>query len=183
MIAAGVTMQIVYYRNDECYTRYNSHGNVIETLQTGKAIPWNDTGKDQGSTATTVFDTFTISPYTFIVKAKWNSYPYVYHFPTENIKSDGCQFSWTGFTNFWFNYENPGGSASTYPRIVRNEEGGSLAIENYLARIILGNDYGAWNKLDIAKGETVASDTSLFASVLKYLGASDLAIQKYLDAY
>ena len=177
MIAAGVTMQIVYYRYDECYNRYNSHGNVIETLQTGKAIPWNDTGKDQGSTATTVFDTFTISPYTFIVKAKWNSYPYVYHFPTENIKSDGCQFSWTGFTNFWFNYENPGGSASTYPRIVRNEEGGSLAIENYLARIILGNDYGAWDKLDIAKGETVASDTSLFASVLKYLGASDLAVQ------
>ncbi len=183
MIAVGVTMQIVYYRYDQCYNRYNSHGNVINTLQSGQAIPWNDTGKDQGASATTVFDTFTISPNTFIVKARWNSYPYVYRFPTENIKSDGCQFSWTGFTNFWFNYENPGGSASTYPRIVRNEENGSLAIENYLARIILGNDYGAWDKLDIAKGETVATDTSLFAAVLKYLGASDLAIQNYLDSY
>jgi len=183
MIAVGVTMQIVYYRYDQCYNRYNSHGNVINTLQSGQAIPWNDTGKDQGASTTTVFDTFTISPNTFIVKARWNSYPYVYRFPTENIKSDGCQFSWTGFTNFWFNYENPGGSASTYPRIVRNEENGSLAIENYLARIILGNDYGAWDKLDIAKGETVATDTSLFAAVLKYLGASDLAIQNYLDSY
>ena len=183
MIAVGVTMQIVYYRYDQCYNRYNSHGNVISTLQNGQAIPWNDTGKDQGATATTVFDTFTISPNTFIVKARWNSYPYVYRFPTENIKSDGCQFSWTGFTNFWFNYENPGGSASTYPRIVRNEENGSLAIENYLARIILGNDFGAWDKLDIAKGQTVATDTSLFAAVLKYLGASDLAIQNYLDSY
>ncbi len=183
MIAVGVTMQIVYYRYDQCYNRYNSHGNVISTLQSGQAIPWNDTGKDQGATATTVFDTFTISPNTFIVKARWDSYPYVYRFPTENIKSDGCQFSWTGFTNFWFNYENPGGSASTYPRIVRNEENGSLAIENYLARIILGNDFGAWDKLDIAKGETVATDTSLFAAVLKYLGASDLAIQNYLDSY
>ena len=44
MIAVGITMQVVYYRYDECYNRYNSHGNVIETVQTGKAIPWNDTG-------------------------------------------------------------------------------------------------------------------------------------------
>ncbi len=183
MIAVGVTMQIVYYRYDECYNRYNSHGNVIETLQTGKAIPWNDTGKDQGATATTVFDTYTITPHTFIAKARWPSYPYVYHFPTENLKDDNCKFTWTGWKNFWFNYENPGGEASTYPRIVRNEEGGSVAIENFLARIILGNDYGAWDKLDIAKGETVATDSSLFASVLKYLGASDLAIQNYLDSY
>ena len=76
MIAVGVTMQVVYYRYDECYNRYNSHGNVIETVQTGKAIPWNDTGKDKGETMTTVFDTFTITPNTFIVKAKWDSYPY-----------------------------------------------------------------------------------------------------------
>ena len=183
MIAVGVTMEVVYYRYDQCYNRFNSHGSVINTLQNYKAIPWNDSGKDVGASEATVFDTFTISPNTFIVKAKWNSYPYVYHFPTENIKSDGCQFSWTGFTNFWFNYENPGGSASTYPRIVRNEANGNLAIENFIARIIMGNDFGAWDKLDIAKGETVATDTSLFASVLKYLGASDLAIQNYLDAY
>ena len=75
MIAVGVTMQVVYYRYDECYNRYNSHGNVIETVQTGKAIPWNDTGKDKGETMTTVFDTFTITPNTFIVKARWDSYP------------------------------------------------------------------------------------------------------------
>ena len=56
MIAVGVTMQVVYYRYDECYNRYNSHGNVIETLKSGKAIPWNDTGKDKGETMTTVFD-------------------------------------------------------------------------------------------------------------------------------
>ncbi|MBE6981258.1 MAG: hypothetical protein E7437_02920, partial [Ruminococcaceae bacterium] len=183
MIAVGVTMQIVYYRYDQCYNRYNSHGSVINSVQTGKAIPWNDTGKDQGATATTVYDTYTITPHTFIAKARWPSYPYVYHFPYENLKDDKCTFSWTGFTNFWFNYNNPGGSASTYPRIVRNEEGGSLAIENFLARIILGNDYGAWDKLDVAAGETVATDTSLFAEVLKYLGASDLAIQNYLDSY
>ena len=36
---------------------------------------------------------------------------------------------------------------------------------------------------DIAKGETVATDTSLYAAVLKYLGASDQAIQNYLDSY
>ena len=72
MVAAGVTMQIVYYRYDQCYNRYNSHGSVINTLQTGKALPWNSTGKDNGSTATTVFDTFTISPHTFLVKAQWN---------------------------------------------------------------------------------------------------------------
>ena len=89
MIAVGVTMQIVYYRYDECYNRYNSHGNVIETVQTGKAIPWNSTGKDKGETMTTVFDTFTITDNTFIVKARWDSYPYVYRFPTENIVSDG----------------------------------------------------------------------------------------------
>ena len=183
MIAVGVTMQIVYYRYDQCYNRYNSHGSVINTVQTGKAIPWNSTGKDQGSTETTVFDTYTITPHTFIAKARWPSYPYVYHFPYENLSSDKCTFSWTGFTNFWFNYNNPGGSASTYPRIVRNEEGGSLAIENFLARIILGNDYGAWDKLDVAAGDTVATDSSLFAEVLKYLGASDLAIQNYLDSY
>ena len=35
----------------------------------------------------------------------------------------------------------------------------------------------------MAKGQTVATDSSLYASVLKYLGASDLAIQNYLDAY
>ncbi|MBR6825761.1 MAG: hypothetical protein IKM59_04355, partial [Oscillospiraceae bacterium] len=183
MIAVGVTMQIVYYRYDQCYNRYNSHGSVINTVQTGKAIPWNSTGKDQGSTETTVFDTYTITPHTFIAKARWPSYPYVYHFPYENLKDDKCTFSWTGFTNFWFNYNNPGGKASTYPRIVRNEEGGSLAIENFLARIILGNDYGAWDKLDVAAGDTVATDSSLFAEVLKYLGASDLAIQNYLDSY
>ena len=183
MIAVGVTMQVVYYRYDECYNRYNSHGNVIETVQTGKAIPWNDTGKDKGETTTTVFDTYTITPNTFIVKARWDSYPYVYHFPYENLKDDKCTFTWTGFTSYWFSYENPGGKADTYPRIVRNEENGSKAIEDYLARIILGNDYGAWDKLDVAKGETVATDTSLFAAVLKYLGASDLAIQNYLDSY
>lgn len=184
MIATGVTMQVVYYRYDQCYNRYNSHGNVINTLQTGKAVPWNSTGKDTGATDTTVFDTFTISPHTFLVKARWESYPYVYHFPNENLKDDGCTFSWSRFTNWWFDSsENTGGKASTYPRIVRNEAGGSMAIENYLARIILGNEYGAWDKLDVAKGETVATDTSLFASLLKYLGASDLAVQNYLDAY
>lgn len=183
MIAVGVTMQVVYYRYDDCYNRYNSHGSVINTVQTGKAIPWNDTGKDKGETMTTVFDTFTITPHTFIVKARWDSYPYVYHFPYENLASDGCTFTWTGFTSFWFNYNNPGGSASTYPRIVRNEEGGSKAIEDYLAQIILGSNYGAWDKLDIAKGETVATDTSLYATTLKYLGASDKAIQNYLDSY
>ena len=183
MIAVGVTMQIVYYRYDQCYNRYNSHGSVINTVQNGKAIPWNSTGKDQGATATTVFDTYTITPHTFIAKARWPSYPYVYHFPYENLKDDGCTFTWTGFTNFWFNYNNPGGKASTYPRIVRNEAGGSKAIEDFLARIILGNDYGAWDKLDVAAGDTVATDSSLFADVLKYLGASDLAIQNYLDSY
>lgn len=183
MIAVGVTMQIVYYRYDQCYNRYNSHGNVINTVKNGKAIPWNDTGKDKGETMTTVFDTFTITPNTFIVKARWDSYPYVYHFPYDNLSDDKCTFTWRGFTSFWFNLDNPEGKASTYPRIVRNEEGGSLAIENYLAKIILGNDYGAWDKLDVAKGETVATDSSLFAAVLKYLGASDLAIQNYLDSY
>lgn len=183
MIAVGVTMQVVYYRYDDCYNRYNSHGSVINTVQTGKAIPWNDTGKDKGETMTTVFDTFTITPHTFIVKARWDSYPYVYHFPYENLASDGCTFTWTGFTSYWFNYNNPGGSASTYPRIVRNEDGGSKAIEDYLAQIILGSKYGAWDKLDIAKGETVATDTSLYAATLKYLGASDKAIQNYLDSY
>jgi len=107
----------------------------------------------------------------------------VYHFPYENLADDKCTFTWTGFTSFWFNYENPGGSASTYPRIVRNEEGGSKAIEDYLAQIILGSNYGAWDKLDIAMGETVATDTSLYAETLKYLGASDQAIQNYLDSY
>lgn len=183
MIAVGVTMQVVYYRYDDCYNRYNSHGSVINTVQTGKAIPWNDTGKDKGETMATVFDTFTITPHTFIVKARWDSYPYVYHFPYENLASDGCTFTWTGFTSYWFNYNNPGGSASTYPRIVRNEDGGSKAIEDYLAQIILGSKYGAWDKLDIAKGETVATDTSLYAATLKYLGASDKAIQNYLDSY
>lgn len=183
MIAAGVTMQVVYHRYDECYNRYNSHGSVINTLQSSQAIPWNDTGKDQGATETTVFDSFTISPYTFVVKARWNGYPYVYHFPSENLQSDNCVFSWSGFTSYWFNYNNPGGKPSTYSHIVRNEENGSLAIEQFLARIILGNNYGAWDKLDVAAGETVETDTSLFAAVLKYLGASDLAIQNYLDAY
>lgn len=183
MIAVGVTMQVVYYRYDDCYNRYNSHGSVINTVQTGKAIPWNDTGKDKGDTMTTVFDTYTITPHTFIVKARWDSYPYVYHFPYENLASVGCTFTWTGFTSFWFNYNNPGGKASTYPRIVRNEDGGSKAIEDYLAHIILGSNYGAWDKLDIAKGETVATDASLYAATLKYLGASDKAIQNYLDSY
>ena len=183
MIAVGVTMQVVYYRYDECYNRYNSHGSVIDTVQTGKAIPWNSTGKDNGETMTTVFDTFTITPHTFIVKARWDSYPYVYHFPYENLASDGCTFTWRGFTSFWFNYDNPGGKASTYPLIVRNEEGGSKAIEDYLAQIILGSKFGAWDKLDIAKGETVATDSSLYAATLKYLGASDQAIQNYLDSY
>lgn len=183
MIAVGVTMQVVYYRYDDCYNRYNSHGSVINTVQTGKAIPWNDTGRDKGETMTTVFDTYTITPHTFIVKARWDSYPYVYHFPYENLASNGCTFTWTGFTSFWFNYNNPGGSASTYPRIVRNETNGSKAIEDYLAQIILGSNYGAWDKLDIAKGETVATDTSLYAATLKYLGASDQAIQNYLDSY
>ena len=167
MVAAGVTMQIVYYRYDQCYNRYNSHGNVINTVKNGKAIPWNSTGKDKGETMTTVFDTFTITPNTFVVKARWDSYPYVYHFPYENLSDDKCTFKWTGFTSYWFNYENPGGKADTYPRIVRNETNGSKAIEDYLARIILGSDFGAWDKLDVAKGETVATDTSLFAAVLK----------------
>ena len=183
MIAVGVTMQVVYYRYDECYNRYNSHGSVIDTVQSGKAIPWNDTGKDKGETMTTVFDTFTITPNTFIVKARWDSYPYVYHFPYENLEDDKCTFTWTGFTDFWFSYNNPGGEASTYPRIVRNEKNGSKAIEDYLAQIILGSNYGAWDKLDIAKGETVATDTSLYAATLKYLGASDKAIQNYLDSF
>ena len=183
MVAAGVTMQIVYYRYDQCYNRYNSHGGVIDTLKTGNAIPWNSTGKDQGETKTTVFDTYTISSNTFIVKAGYDAWPYVYRFPTENLKSNKCTFTWTGWQNNWFNYDNPGGKASTYPRIVRNDTNGSLAIERYIRRIILGNDYGTWDKLDVAKGETVATDTSLFAKTLKYLGASDLAIQNYLDAY
>lgn len=183
MVAAGVTMQIVYYRYDQCYNRYNSHGSVINTLQTGKAIPWNNTGKDQGTTATTVFDAFTISPHTFLVKARWDSYPYVYHFPNSGLHDDACVFDWLGFTYYWFNYNNPGGQPGTSPYIVRNEAGGSYAIEQYLARIILGSSYGAWDKLDVAKGETVGADTSLYAAVLKYLGASDLAIQNYLDAY
>lgn len=183
MVAAGVTMQVVYYRYDQCYNRYNSHGSVVGTLQNGKALPWNSTGKDNGTSETTVFDTFTISPHTFIVKAQWNSYPYVYHFPNSGLAEDNCKFTWVGFTNYWFNYYNPGGKPETSPYIVRNETNGSLAIEQFLARIILGNSYGAWDKLDVAKGQTVATDSSLYASVLKYLGASDLAIQNYLDAY
>lgn len=183
MVAAGVTMQVVYYRYDQCYNRYNSHGSVVGTLQNGKALPWNSTGKDNGASETTVFDTFTISPHTFIVKAQWNSYPYVYHFPNSGLDSDNCKFTWVGFTNYWFNYYNPGGKPETSPYIVRNETNGSLAIEQFLARIILGNSYGAWDKLDVAKGQTVATDSSLYAAVLKYLGASDLAIQNYLDAY
>ena len=176
-------MQVVYYRYDQCYNRYNSHGSVVGTLQNGKALPWNSTGKDNGTSETTVFDTFTISPHTFIVKAQWNSYPYVYHFPNSGLAEDNCKFTWVGFTNYWFNYYNPGGKPETSPYIVRNETNGSLAIEQFLARIILGNSYGAWDKLDVAKGQTVATDSSLYASVLKYLGASDLAIQNYLDAY
>lgn len=125
----------------------------------------------------------TISPHTFIVKAQWNSYPYVYHFPNSGLAEDNCKFTWVGFTNYWFNYYNPGGKPETSPYIVRNETNGSLAIEQFLARIILGNSYGAWDKLDVAKGQTVATDSSLYAAVLKYLGASDLAIQNYLDAY
>ena len=183
MIATGITMQIVYYRYDSCYNRYNSHGNVIETVQSGKAIPWNDTGKDRGETTTTVFDTFTISPHTFIAKAMWNTHPYIYHFPNDTLKENLCTFYWVDFANFWFQIENPGNKPSTYPRIVRNEENGNLAIENFLKQIIMGSSYGAWDKLDVAKGETVETDTSLFAAVLKYLGASDLAIQNYLDAY
>ena len=183
MISAGVTMQIVYYRYDQCYNRYNSHGSVINTVESGQAIPWNSTGKDQGNTATTVFDTFTITPHTFLVKGVWDDYPFVYHFPYGNLAADMCTFTWRGFTNFWFAVENPGGKPETYPLIVRNEAGGSLAIEQFLARIILGSNYGAWDKLDVAKGETVATDISLYAAVLKYLGASDLAIQNYLDSY
>lgn len=183
MIAAGVTMQIVYYRYDQCFNRYNSHGCVINTLQTGNAIPWNSTGRDQGAATTTVFDTFTISPHTFLVKARWDSYPYVYHFPGSGLHDDNCSFDWADFTRFWFIANNPGKSPETYPYIVRNEPGGSYAIEQFLAKIILGNDYGAWDKLDVAKGETVATDTSLFTAVLKYLGASDLAIQNYLNSY
>ena len=183
MVAAGVTMQIVYYRYDQCYNRYNSHGSVINTLQTGKALPWNSKGKDNGSTETTVFDTFTISPHTFLVKAQWDAYPYVYHFPNSGLSSDNCTFTWAGFTSYWFNYYNPGGKPETSPYIVRNETNGTLAIEQFLARIILGSSYGAWDKLNVAKGETVATDSSLYAAVLKYLGASDLAIQNYLDAY
>ena len=183
MVASGVTMQIVYYRYDQCYNRYNSHGSVVNTLQTGNAIPWNDTGKDQGATATTIFDTFTISPHTFFVKARWDSYPYVYRFPNSGLHDDNCVFDWVGFSSYWFNYYNPGGKPETSPYIVRNEPGGSYAIEQFLAKIILGNSYGAWDKLDVAKGDTVATDTSLYAAVLKYLGASDLAVQNYLDAY
>ena len=183
MIAVGVTMQIVYYRYDDCYNRYNSHASVINTVKDGLALPWNNSGRDSGERTTTVFDTFTITDNTFIIKARWDSYPYVYHFPTENIDSDGCTFSWSGFRNYWFNHDNPGGTAATYPRIVRNEVNGSLAIEKFLTQIILGSKYGEWNKLDVAVGDTVATDTSLFAAVLKYLGASDLAIQNYLDSY
>lgn len=75
------------------------------------------------------------------------------------------------------------GKPETSPYIVRNETNGSYAIEQFLARIILGNSYGAWDKLNVAKGETVATDSSLYAAVLKYLGTSNLAIQNYLDAY
>ncbi len=183
MISAGVTMQVVYYRYDQCYNRHNSHGSVIGTVQNGRAIPWNSTGKDQGVTETTVFDTFTITPHTFLVKGVWDKYPFVYHFPYGNLAEDMCTFTWRDFTNFWFTLDNPGGRPETYPLIVRNEVGGSLAIEQFLARIILGSNYGAWDKLDVAKGETVATDTSLYAAVLKYLGVSDLAIQNYLDSY
>lgn len=75
------------------------------------------------------------------------------------------------------------GKPETSSYIVRNETNGSYAIEQFLARIILGNSYGAWDKLNVAKGETVATDSSLYAAVLKYLGASNLAIQNHLDAY
>lgn len=183
MVAAGVTMQVVYYRYDQCYNRYNSHGSVVNTLLNAKALPWNNTGKDNGTTTTTVFDMVTISPHTFLVKARWGDYPYVYHFPNSGLHSDNCIFDWAGFTNYWFNYYNPGGQPSTSPYIVRNEAGGSYEVEQFLAKIILGNNYGAWDKLDVAKGETVATDSSLYAKVLKYLGASDQAIQNYLDAY
>ncbi len=183
MISAGVTMQVVYYRYDQCYNRYNSHGSVIGTVQSSRAIPWNSTGKDQGVTETTVFDTFSITPHTFLVKGVWDEYPFVYHFPYGNLAEDMCTFTWRDFTNFWFTLDNPGGRPETYPLIVRNEAGGSLAIEQFLAKIILGSNYGAWDKLDVAKGEIVATDTSLYAAVLKYLGASDLAIQNYLDSY
>ena len=183
MVAAGVTMQIVYYRYDQCYNRYNSHGSVINTLKTGNALPWNATGKDNGASAATVFDSYTISPHTFLVKARWGDYPYVYHFPNSGLDSDNCKFTWAGFTNYWFNYYNPGRKPETSPYIVRNETNGSPAIEQFLARIILGNSYGAWDKQNVAKGETAAADSSLYATVLKYLGASNQAIQNYLDAY
>ena len=185
MIAAGVTMQVVYYRYDQCYNRYNSHGSVVDTVQNAQAIPWNDTGKDLGEKATTVFDTFTITPHTFLVKAMWHDYPYVYHFPYESLEEDLCTFTWKDFDDYWFDEKdiNPGGKPSTYSLVVRNEENGSLAIEKFLARIILGSRYGEWDKLDVAKGDTVETDSSLFAAVLKYLGASDLAIQNYLDSY
>ena len=183
MVAVGVTMQVVYYRYDQCFNRYNSHASVIATLKSGTALPWNSTGRDNGSTGTTVFDAYPISENTFLIKLYYSWYPYVYHFPNSTLASDGCTFDWTGFRSGWFSSDNPGGQPSTYPRIVRNETNGSEAIEQFLTRIILGSSYGAWDKLDVAKGSTASTDTSLYASVLRYLGAPEQAIQNYLDAY
>ena len=44
------------------------------------------------------------------------------------------------------------GKPETSSYIVRNETNGSCAIEQFLARIILGNSYGVWDKLNVAKG-------------------------------
>lgn len=40
------------------------------------------------------------------------------------------------------------GKPETSSYIVRNETNGSYAIEQFLARIILGNSYGVWDKLN-----------------------------------
>ena len=148
--APGVTMQVVYHKYGTHYDRDSTYNNIITEVK-------NCTGVFDGFTVAQTFigdpTTGRVFPMSFENKLGTLDYTYAPSLSTVLIDPRS--------------HATVSGSASNGTMPTPN------AIKKYLQQIIFGSEYGAWDK------EDVLTSSSLYASVLRYLGVE----QQYIDNY
>lgn len=183
----GVTMQVVTFPYKTASNRENSYNNVLNTIQSYKTA----------NEGTTVYDGISTTDNTFMLDAQTGR---VYRAPNFDKNTQ------TG--TFYGAYGS--GAVAIHPvehSCVTVEMDGGLSytnttvampamnnVEKFLQRIILGNNFGAWNVNDVAldangkslennSKATAADDVSTFAQTLRYLGVSETLINNYVKGY
>lgn len=192
----GVTIEIVTFEYGTTYDRNKSYNNIKGLIT-------------QGTSGSTVYNGTSISPNTFVL---CNQTGRVYRLPGGS--------SSTGVLCGMYGQGANGGSVGISPTrhncvTIEMGEGSATVgkdanynatvtmtapndVEQWLQRIILGTNFGAWDVNAVAKDSsgtgletwdletnapTGSDDYSTFARALRYLGCSDTLINNYVKAY